>query len=40
MIFTQTLTRFGKKMLHYVILYHVDAKYTHKIIDKEIMHVF
>ena len=22
-------------MLHYVILYHVDAKYTHKIIDKE-----
>ena len=28
MIFTQTLTRFGKKMLHYVILYHVDAKMT------------
>ena len=39
MIFTQTLTRFGKKMLHYVILYHVDAKITSTLLANAIFKI-
>ena len=39
MIFTQTLTRFGKNMLHYVILYHVDAKITSTLLANAIFKI-